>query len=207
MSRRPFVVVFSSALPRPPSAAEPLTPPVGVPGRPTGRPGPQPGPGPGPACWGTCRASSDPGSLGGVRAGPGRGPGPGPVPGPGRALGRLALRGFRRQAGGGGCGASRLRDAGLRPHCSHPHGSLCRCVCFALVCLLSRRACAGFSEPAGGGRAASTPSRGSLGALWRRAALGCAGLRPPFFFAPSSALAWTGPGPSASSPAGAAGRD
>ena len=40
----------------------------------------------------------------GVRAGPGPGPGPGPVPGPVRARGRLALQGFRRQAGGAAAG-------------------------------------------------------------------------------------------------------
>ena len=50
-----------------------------------------------------------PSLLGGAgRAGPGLGPG--------QAPGVSA-------SGGGGCGATRLRVAGLRPHCSHPSGS------------------------------------------------------------------------------------
>ncbi len=81
---RPFLVVFSSALPRPPSAAEPLTPPLGIPSRPAGRPGPQPGLAPGPVLlgdvpgffrsYGTGRSGPGP-ARPGLR--PGRGPGAG----------------------------------------------------------------------------------------------------------------------------------
>jgi hypothetical protein len=70
-----------------------------------------------------------------ARADPGPGPGPlgraGPAglrPGPARA------RGFRRLARCG-CGASRFRDAGLRPLCFHPTGSW---LCFGLRPLLPR---------------------------------------------------------------------
>jgi hypothetical protein len=83
------------------------------------------------SCWGTCRASSDPSALGGAgRIGPG--------PGSGRAGGPepASTSGVSTTGRGGGCGASRVRDAGLRPHCSHPLWSLCCRVCLVLVCLL-----------------------------------------------------------------------
>jgi hypothetical protein len=195
MSRRPFLDVFSSALPRPPSAAEPLTPPLAF------RVGPPPGPGPAGGRAGLLPIHGRLAGAGRTGAGPRAGSGPRAGPGPGR----LALRGFRRQAGGGGCGASRLRDTGLRPHRSHPHGSSCRCVCLlqCVSCLVvlaraprSRR-----------GRACCLDAFVRLsGSLVAPRGFGCAGPRP-LFFAPSSALAWAGPGPSASSPAGAAGRD
>jgi hypothetical protein len=62
----------------------------------------------------------------------------GPGPGSGRAGGPEpdSTSGVSTTGRGGGCGASRVRDAGLRPHCSHPLGSLCCCVCLVLVCLL-----------------------------------------------------------------------
>ena len=143
----------------------------GFPGRPAGRPGTQPGPDPGPVLLGDvpgfCR------SMIAWSCGPGRGPARARAgPGAGSHVG-----GFDDRPGGG-CGASRLRDAGLRPHCSHPPGSFCCCVCLGwCVCCLVVPA---PSEPTGGGRAASTPSRGSLGALWRHAALAAPGSGPPF---------------------------
>jgi hypothetical protein len=100
------------------------------------------------SCWGTCRASIDPWAL----AGPGRD----------RTRLRLVLGGFPRQAGGGGCGASRLRDAGLCrvcPHCLHRLGSLP-----CLVCL--RCVSAGSSRRYFTSRA--TPGAGRAGALLRR---------------------------------------
>ena len=114
-------------------------PTLGFPGRPAGRPGTQPGPDLGPVprgdvpgflrsmfAW-TGRAGTRPGTGPGTRAGPG--------PEPARTTG------VSTTGRGGGCGASRLRDAGLRPHCSHPLGSFCCCVCLAwCVCCCS---CAG----------------------------------------------------------------
>ena len=134
--------------------------------------------------------------------------GSGPDPGRARAgpaRSRLTLRargiwGFRRWTWGG-CGASRPWDAGLRPHCSHPAGSLTVCVSVHTVTAVAPRA-----RASGPGRADGTTLRrrrarlaGSLMAPRRLAALGP---RPPF--APSSVLARTWSGLSASSPAGAA---
>jgi hypothetical protein len=48
---------------------------------------------------------------------------------PRRAAPRPGQRQGISTSGGGGCGASRLRDAGLCPLCSHPSGSLRCCVC------------------------------------------------------------------------------
>ena len=56
-----------------------------------------------------------------------------------------------------------------------------------LVCLLLFLC--GPSEPTGGGRAASTSSRGSLGALWRHAALAAPGSGP---FSLLRAVRWPG---------------
>lgn len=151
------------------------------------------------ACWGTCRASSDSRSLG-ARAGPG--------PGRVRSPGRFALRGFRRQARGEA--AAGLPDLGLPGSAhtvlTHPGHSVAESSCPALsaAALTYSR---GPVELAGrGGQAASTPSRGSLGALWRRAAAAAPGLGPLSLL---RAVCWPGPGPgpSASSPSGAAGRD
>jgi len=104
----------------------------GFPGRPAGRPGTPPGPDPGPVLLGDvpgfCR------SMIAWSCGPGRGPSRARAragPGAGSHVG-----GFDDRPGGG-CGASRLRDAGLRPHCSHPPGSFCCCVCLGrCVCCL-----------------------------------------------------------------------
>ena len=201
------MVFFSSALPRPPSAAEPLTPPVGVPGQPTGRPGPQPGPGPG--LLGDVPGFFRSMVAWGVRAGPGLGPGPGPVPGPGRALGRLALRGFRRQAGGAAAG---LPDFGT-PGSAHTvltrtGHSVAVSALLWCVCCLDERARASRSRPGEG-----VLPRRLRAALWEpcgAARLWAApGSGPPFSLL--RAVRWPGPGPGrrlpSSSPAGAAGRD
>ena len=114
-------------------------PTLGFPGRPAGRPGTQPGPDPGPVLRGG-RAGlppihvrlDGPGWDSARHRAPGRA-GPGPEP--------ARTTGVSTTGRGGGCGASRLRDAGLRPHCSHPPGSFCCCVCLAwCVCCCS---CAG----------------------------------------------------------------
>ena len=147
------------------------------------------------SCWGRAGPACSVGALvaGLTRAGAGAGPA------------RLTLQargiwGFRRWTWGG-CGASRPWDAGLRPHCSHPAGSLTVCVSVHTVTAVAPRA-----RASGPGRADGTTLRrrrarlaGSLMAPRRFAALGP---RPPF--APSSALARTWSGLSASSPAGAA---
>ena len=132
--------------------------------------GPGPGPGPGPAGG---RAGLHPihGRLG-VRAGPG------PGPGPGRAQGPARTSGFRRQAGGG-----RLRGfptSGRRapPTLFSPARviQLPCLLCFGVsVALTILRGSLGAGR---GGHAASTPSRGSLGALWRQAALAAPGSCP-----------------------------
>jgi hypothetical protein len=179
-------------------------PTLGFPGRPAGRPGTQPGPDLGPVprgdvpgflrsmfAW-TGRAGTRPGAGPRARA-PGRaGPGAGSHDGGFDDMPGWRLRGFPSS----GCRAP--------PALCSPAWVILLLRLPCLVCLLLFLR--GPSEPTGGGRAASTPSRGSLGALWRHAAAAASGFGPPFF-APSSALARAGPGPSASSPAGAAGRD
>ena len=161
------------------------------------RAGPPAGPGPSRArTWarslgGTCRASSDPCSLG--RAGPGLGPAPGPGPGPRAGPGPEPARttGVSTTGRGGGCGASRLRDAGLRPHCSHPPGSFCCCVCLAwCVCCCS---CAGLGADRGRARCLDAFARLS-GSLVAPRGFGCAGLRPPFSLL--RAVRWPGRVPS-----------
>jgi hypothetical protein len=70
------------------------------------------------------------------RAGPGPAwPGPCSRSGHGRFPGVSTL-----DLGRGCCGASRLRDAGLHPHCSHPAGSLTVCrVCLRCDCCRAAR--------------------------------------------------------------------
>ena len=159
-------------------------PTLGFPGRPAGRPGTQPGPDPGPVLLGDvpgfCR------SMIAWSCGPGRGPSRARAragPGAGSHVG-----GFDDRPGGG-CGASRLRDAGLRPHCSHPPGSFCCCVCLAwCVCCCS---CAGPRSRPGEG---ALPRR-LRAALWEPCGAAWLRLRraSALFFAPSSVLAWAGP--------------
>ena len=179
MSRRPFLDVFSSALPRPPSGAEPLTPPFGYPGRPAGRPGPQPGPSRARSSWGTCLALRHRE----VRAGSGQVRAQvGPGPGSGRARGarsRPALPGVSTTGRGG-----RLRgfpSSGRRapPALSSPAWVT------LLLCLPGVGVSAALTiprGPLGAGRgeecSASTSSRGSLGALWRRVASAAPGSGP-----------------------------
>jgi hypothetical protein len=170
MSRRPFLVVFSSALPRPPSAAEPLTPPFGFPGRPAGRPGPQPGPSRARSCWGTCLALRH----WEVRAGSGQARA---QAGPG-ARSRLALRGFRRLAGGAAAGLPEFGTPGsartVLTRLGHSAAVSAWCWC---VCCLDDLARADRSRPGGGVLCLDAIARlaGSLVAL---RGFGCAGLRP-----------------------------
>ena len=198
MSRRPFLDVFSSALPRPPSGAEPLTPPFGYPGRPAGRPGPQPGPSRARSSWGTCQGLRH----WEVRAGSGQAraqAGPG---GPGR----LALPGVSTTGRGG-----RLRgfpSSGRRapPALSSPAWVT------LLLCLSGVGVSAALTiprGPLGAGRGRSALPRRRRAARWEPCGAAWLRLRraPALFFAPSGALAWVEPGPSASPPAGAAGRD
>jgi hypothetical protein len=205
MSRRPFLDVFSSALPRPPSGAEPLTPPFGYPGRPAGRPGPQPGPSRARSSWGTCLALRH----WEVRAGSGQARaqvGPGPGSGRARGPGRLALPGVSTTGRGG-----RLRgfpSSGRRapPALSSPAWVT------PLLCLSGVGVSAALTIPRGphgAGRGRSALPRRRRAARWEPCGAAWLRLRraPALFFAPSGALAWVEPGPSASPPAGAAGRD
>ena len=198
MSRRPFLDVFSSALPRPPSGAEPLTPPFGFPGRPAGRPGPQPGPSRARSSWGTCLALRHRE----VRAGSGQARA---QAGPG-ARSRLALRGFRRLAGGG-----RLRGF-PSPGRRAPPALFSPARVTLLLCLSGVGVSAALTIPRGphgAGRGRSALPRRRRAARWEPCGAAWLRLRraPALFFAPSGALAWVEPGPSASPPAGAAGRD
>ena len=125
--------------------------------------------------------------------------------GAGAGPARLTLQargiwGFRRWTWGG-CGASRPWDAGLRPHCPHPAGSLTVCrVCLRCDC---RRAARAPLDRVGGRDNASTPSGAARWEPHGAAPPCCAGGFGPRF-APSSVLARTWSGLSASSPAGAA---
>lgn len=178
MSRRPFLDVFSSALPRPPSGAEPLTPPFGYPGRPAGRPGPQPGPSRARSSWGTClalrhwevRAGS-----GQARAQVGPGPGSGRARGPGPAS---TSGGFDDWPGGAAAGLPEFGTPGsartVLTRVGHSVAVSVWCWC---VCCLDDPARASRSRP-GEECSASTPSRGSLGALWRRVASAAPGSGP-----------------------------
>jgi hypothetical protein len=120
----------------------------------------------------------------------------------GQARDRVALRpgpapGVSK-SGEGGCGASRLRVAGLRPQCSHPLGSW-----FGLRC--SVRVLAGVPVLLCSlGVRGPTPSSAARWGPCGAAQLRCAGLSPALFAA-SSVLTGTVSGSSASSPAGAAG--
>ena len=168
-------------------------PTLGFPGRPAGRPGTQPGPDPGPVLRGdvpgflrsmfawTGRAGTRPGTGPRSRA-PGRA---GPVPEPARTTG------VSTTGRGGGCGASRLRDAGLRPHCSHPPGSFCCCVCLAwcVCCLVVPARALGADR----GRARCLDAFARLsGSLVAPRGYGCSGLRP---FSLLRAVRWPGPVP------------
>ena len=158
----------------------------GFPGRPAGRPGTQPGPDPGPVLLGDvpgfCR------SMIAWSCGPGRGPSRARAragPGAGSHVG-----GFDDRPGGG-CGASRLRDAGLRPHCSHPPWSFCCCVClgWCVCCLVVPALALGADR----GRARCLDAFARLsGSLVAPRGFGCAGLRP---FSLLRAVRWPGPGP------------
>ena len=100
-----------------------------------------------------------------------------PGPGPGRARSRLARRGFRRQAGVAAAGLPVFGMPGsARTVLTRlGHSVAASALLGVSVALLFLR---GPSEPTGGGRAASTPSRGSLGALWRHAASAAPGSGP-----------------------------
>jgi hypothetical protein len=151
------VGLLSSALQRPPPAAELPTPPLAF--RSARRPARAPAGARAraPSCWGRAGASSDPWALG-VRAGPSRAD-------PAHTLG------FRRQVGG------RLR--GLP-------SSDCR----AQLALSSPLRVAVLA-----GRAASTPTRGSLRALRRRVAPAAMGLGPSLCkFLLLRAVCWPGRG-------------
>jgi hypothetical protein len=119
------------------------------------RPGP---PARDPALLGTCQVFSSPWALR-MPVGPGRIPAGPTGPDRSRSLRVLALRGVSTADQGGGCGASRLRDAGLRPHCPHPIGSPPFCACLRCVSLPCRRASL-LSRARG--RAASTPANRDL---------------------------------------------
>ena len=171
------------------------------------------GPQPGPVQLGDVPGSS---ALGGAgRVGPGPGPGrarPGPRSGQARAQagpggpGRLALPGVSTTGRGG-----RLRgfpSSGRRapPALSSPAGVT------LLLCLSGVGVSAALTiprGPLGAGRGRSALPRRRRAARWEPCGAAWLRLRraPALFFAPSGALAWVEPGPSASPPAGAAGRD
>ncbi len=148
MGRRLFLFCSSSALPRPPSVTEPLTPPFGFLSRPAGRRRPaRATAGPGHASAGGRVGPEDAGRPGPRRArlatalgGAGR---PGPRPDPARA------RGFRRQAG-----------TAAGPPDSGTPGFACAILTFlvatpsclsssAFACVLFRRRRAALWEPCG----------------------------------------------------------
>jgi hypothetical protein len=173
------------------------------------------GPQPGPVQLGDVPGSS---ALGGAgRVGPGPGPGrarPGPRSGQARAQagpggpGRLALPGVSTTGRGG-----RLRgfpSSGRRapPALSSPAWVT------LLLCLSGVGVSAALTVtiprgPHGAGRGRSALPRRRRAARWEPCGAAWLRLRraPALFFAPSGALAWVEPGPSASPPAGAAGRD
>jgi hypothetical protein len=184
-------------------------PTLGFPGRPAGRPGTQPGPDPGPVLRGG-RAGLPPIHV--RLDGPGRDSArhraPGPGPGPGRARSRLARRGFRRQAG--------VAAAGL-PVFGTPGSA--RTVLTRLGHSVAASALLGVSAvvPARALGADRGPGEGALprrlrAALWEPCGAKRLRLRwAPAPFLCSEQCAGQGGsrpgGPSASSPAGAAGRD
>ncbi len=174
-------------------------PTLGFPGRP--RPARAPaGPGPGPA---------------GGRAGllPIRGrlevlgrPGRGPDRAWAGARSRLAPQGFRRPAGGAAAGPSNFGRPGSAHTVLTRSGHLVVVSSPVLLCLLARRLRARTRELGQGEERYLDAVARLSGSLVAPRGFGRSGLQPTFF-APSSALARAGPGPSASSPAGAAGRD
>ena len=127
------------------------------------------------SCWGRAGPAFSGGApvAGRARAGPRAGPARSLLTL--RAPG-LGFRGFRRWTWGG-CGASRPWDAGLRPHCSHPAGSLTVCVSVYTVTAVAPRARASGPGRADGLRRRRARLAGSLMAPRRLAALGP---RPPF---------------------------
>jgi hypothetical protein len=180
-------------------------PTLGFPGRPAGRPGTQPGPDPGPVLRGdvpgflrsmfawTGRAGTRPGT--GARApAPGRaGPGAGSHDGGFDDRPGWRLRGFPSSG-------RRAPPALFSPAWVI---LLLRLPCLVCLCLVVPARALGADR----GRARCLDAFARLsGSLAAPRGYSCAGLRP-LFFASSSALARAGPGPSASSPAGAAGRD
>jgi hypothetical protein len=177
-------------------------PTLGFPGRPAGRPGTQPGPDPGPVLLGDvpgfCR------SMIAWSCGPGRGPARA------RAPGRAGPGAGSHDGGFDDRPGWRLRgfpSSGCRapPALFSPAWVILLLRLPCLVCLLPCCSCAGPRSRPGEG---ALPRR-LRAALWEP----CGATRlwllraPALFFPPSSALARAGPGPSASSPAGAAGRD
>ena len=149
-------------------------PTLGLPGRPPGRPGPQPGPIPGPGRLGDVIRS-----VGDWRCGPGRA---GARSGPGAGLRAGShFGGFDFRPGG------RLRglptSRGRAPPTLFPptRGILLSCLpCVAVSARSSTQRGGSWTDPDPGlgGSPASTPSRGSLGALWRRAASAVPGSGP-----------------------------
>jgi hypothetical protein len=199
------LVFFSSALPRPPSAAEPLTPPLAF------RAGPPAGPGPSRARTRARSFGGDvPGFLRSMFAWTGRAgtrPGTGPRA---RAPGRAGPGAGSHDGGFDDRPGWRLRgfpSSGRRapPALFSPAWVilLLRLPCLVCLCLVVPARALGADR----GRARCLDAFARLsGSLAAPRGYSCAGLRP-LFFASSSALARAGPGPSASSPAGAAGRD
>ncbi len=147
-----------------------------------------------PVLLGTCRACFLCG-----RSGSGPDPGRaralhGPVPAHAAGPGHLGVSTVDL----GGCGAFRpWAPPALFPPCRVTH---CLRVCLHCDCRRAARAC--LWTGAGGRDDASTPSGAARWEPHGAAPLCCAGAQAPF--APSSALARTGSGLSASSPAGAA---
>jgi len=164
------------------------------------------GPQPGPVQLGDVPGSSASGGAGRVGPGPGSGRArPGLRPGP-AARSRLALPGVSTTGRGG-----RLRgfpSSGRRapPALSSPAWVT------LLLCLSGVGVSAALTiprGPLGAGRGRSALPRRRRAARWEPCGAAWLRLRraPALFFAPSGALAWVEPGPSASPPAGAAGRD
>ena len=174
-------------------------PTLGFPGRPAGRPGTQPGPDPGPVLLGDVPGRDS------ARLRSRAGPGPGRArAGPSRARSRLARRGFRRQAGVAVAGLPVFGMPGsARTVLTRSGHSVAASALLGVSVVVPVRA---LGADRGRARCLDVFARLS-GSLVAPRGFGCAGLRPPLFFAPSSALARAGPGPSASSPAGAAGRE
>jgi hypothetical protein len=165
-------------------------PPLVFPGRPAGRPRPQPGPAPGPVLLGDVPGFFR--SFGTGRCGPGRArPGLRPGRGPGlpRPRSRLALRGFRRLAGGAAAGLSEFGTPGsartILTRSGHSVAVSAWCWC---VCCLDDLARASRSRPGGGVLCLDAVAR-LAGSLVAPRGFGCAGLRP---FSLLRAVRWPG---------------